>query len=266
MADSTAVNKAFTAQSAHYDADDTANPVIADLRKQVYAHIQRYITPNSNVLELNAGTGIDASWLVEHGHTVLATDISDGMINAITSKIQLHGNGKKLRARQLAYDQIDLIKEEQFDFIFSNFGGLNCIKDLNDVTKHIGQLIKPGSYVCFVIMPPNCPGEMLSALKGNSTAFRRWKKDGVMAHLEGHHFKTYYHSLGDIRKAFGDDFKLISSEGLAAISPPPHRGDFPGKHPSLYEALRKMDLSLNRVFPFNRCADHIIVTFRYGRV
>ncbi|MEJ0029487.1 MAG: hypothetical protein WDO15_03595 [Bacteroidota bacterium] len=39
MQDNSAVNKAFSVQSAHYDEDDKANPVIVDLRQQVYRHV-----------------------------------------------------------------------------------------------------------------------------------------------------------------------------------------------------------------------------------
>lgn len=242
MQNSSAVNKAFSAQSIHYDADDTVNRVIADLRKQVYLHVARFMKPGSRILELNAGTGIDASYFVSHGHSVLATDLSDGMINELKKK--------DLEARQLSYENLDQLQNQQFDYIFSNFGGLNCIDDLGKVTKHLPSLVKPGGYVTWVIMPPVCLWEILSL------TFRRFHKNGVMAHIDGHYFRTWYHSLDDIKRSFGDQFKFVESEGLAALSPPPYKTDF-----FAYNLLRKIDRALNRTFPFNRWADHIIVTF-----
>jgi hypothetical protein len=106
-------------------------------------------------------------------------------------------------------------------------------------------------------MPKICPWEITSILKGNSTAFRRFKKGGVTAHIDGEYFKTWYHSLSDIRNAFGDRFEFIESEGLAALSPPPHKTDF-----FAYNFSRRIDRAFNKTFPFNRWADHIIVTFR----
>jgi ubiquinone/menaquinone biosynthesis C-methylase UbiE len=265
MADSSPASIAFSTQSVHYDADDKTNPVIADLRQQVYNHIKKHLSPQSNVLELNAGTGIDATWFVGEGHRILATDISDGMISAINSKIAMGNYAGRLRALQLSYDQIDQLRSEKFDFIFSNFGGLNCISDLSLVTKHLHHILNPGGHVCFVIMPPICPWELLSALKGNRSAFRRLAKNGVMAHIEGQYFPTYYHSISAIKESFGSKFKLIASEGLAAISPPPHRRDFPTRHPGIYSLLRKSDAAVNTYFPFNRWADHVIMTFRYEK-
>ena len=94
-------------------------------------------------------------------------------------------------------------------------------------------------------------------------AVRRLHKNGVIAHLEGEYFKTYYFSLSQIKKAFGSKFKFIKSEGLCALSPPPSRGDFPVKYPQLYQSLRTIDSIVRTSFPFNRWADHIIVTFQY---
>jgi len=248
MQDNGSVNKAFSAQSTHYDTDDRSNPVIADLRKQVYEHVARYIKPASRILELNAGTGIDAEHFVSQGHSILATDLSDGMIRELDKK--------KLEARQMSYESIDQLNEK-FDFVFSNFGGLNCIDDLGKVAKHVAGLLKPNGYVTWVVMPKICPWEIASVLKFNKNAFRRLKKDGVMAHIDGEYFRTWYFSLNDIRKAFGDEFEFVCSEGLAALSPPPHKTNF-----FAYSLSRKIDRAVNRSFPFNRWADHIIVTFR----
>jgi 2-polyprenyl-3-methyl-5-hydroxy-6-metoxy-1,4-benzoquinol methylase len=246
-----AVNRAFSAQSIHYDSDDQSNHVIADLRKQVYDHVARYIQPGSRMLELNAGTGIDATYFVSQGHSVLATDLSDGMVNEMKKK--------QLSVKQLSYENLDQLNGEKFDYVFSNFGGLNCVDDLSKVTRHLNELVKPGGYVTWVIMPKICPWEFATILRGNKNAFRRLKKDGVMAHIDGEYFKTWYHSLNDIKNAFGKEFSFIESEGLAALSPPPHKTDF-----FAYSLSRKIDRLFNRMLPFNRWADHLIVTHRYN--
>jgi SAM-dependent methyltransferase len=243
-------NAAFTAQSIHYDADDKRNHVIADLRKQVYDHVGRHIKPKSRILELNAGTGIDASYFISKGHDVLATDLSDGMIGELTKKGIVN--------RQLSYDELDRLDDEKFDYVFSNFGGLNCIDDLSKVTRHLPRLLNDNAHITWVIMPRVCLWELATILKGSKNAFRRLKKDGVMAHVDGQYFKTWYHSLSDIKKAFPDQFQFLESEGLAALSPPPYNTDF-----FAYDLSRKIDHTVNKTFPFNRWADHIIVTFRF---
>jgi 2-polyprenyl-3-methyl-5-hydroxy-6-metoxy-1,4-benzoquinol methylase len=249
MQDKAGVNRAFSAESIHYDAEDKSNRVISDLRKQVYEHVARYMKPGSRILELNAGTGIDASYFLSQGHSVLATDLADGMIRELTRK--------QIPAKQLSYEELDQLNGEKFDYVFSNFGGLNCIDDLAKVTRHLPALLKPGSFVTWVIMPKISLWELGAVFKGYGTAFRRLKKDGIVAHTKGEIFRTWYFSLADARKAFGNNFEFVSSEGLAAISPPPRRTNI-----GMYNFLRKVDLLVNKTFPFNRWADHIIVTFK----
>lgn len=259
----TSVNQAFSKQSSHFDEEDASNSILQDLRTQVYRHVEKYLAPNSKILELNSGTGIDALHFIKGGHFVHATDLSDGMIVQIQDKIQKFQLQKLLTVQQVSFENLEDIALKNFDFVFSNFGGLNCIQDLSTVTRHLSGLLKPGAYVTWVIMPHVCPWEIATILKLNSKAFRRLGRNGVIAHLEGHYFKTYYHSLSAIKKAFGKSFSFVESEGLAAISPPPYAFNFQQKHTRLYEKLRSFDARVRKTFPFNQWADHIIVTFQY---
>ena len=256
------IGVAFSRQSLHYDTDDWQNPFLQIMRSQVYEHVSRFIHKPSRILELNAGTGIDALHFVKQGHRVHATDLSKGMIEQIRKKVEHFHLQNQLTVQQLPYDQLDKLSGQKFDFIFSNFGGLNCIDDLSKVTKNLSQILNPGGYVTWVIMPPVCVWEILGLLKGNRNALRRFNKNGVVAHLEGKHFRVWYHSLRSIKKAFGRDFKLVLHEGLAALSPAPHAVDFPYNHPVLYKMLQRADSSLRNYFPFNRWADHLIVSFQ----
>ena len=254
------INRAFSKQSAHYDAHDEANPILRDMRKQVYSHVEYFLKPNSHILELNAGTGIDAVHFLSLGHRVHAIDISEGMIEEIRKKQHRYGVSDALTFERLSYQRLDLLAGRKFDHVFSNFGGLNCISDLSVVATQLPQLLKPGARITLVTMPPVCPWELITVLKGRRNAFRRFRKGGVTAHVEGEYFDTYYHSLQNIMEAFGSDFRLLKSQGLAVFTPPPNHAAFPEKHPLIYKGLRKVDEMLRNWNPFNRWGDHIIVT------
>jgi ubiquinone/menaquinone biosynthesis C-methylase UbiE len=256
------VNKAFTKQSFHFDEQDSKNPVLQRMRRQVYEHVNRYLRSENKMLELNAGTGIDALHFLQRGHRVHAIDISDGMIAQLKKKSATeHLNA--LTVQQLSYTDLDKIRDRDFDYIFSNFGGLNCIADLREVTTHFASLLKPGSFVTLVIMPVVCPWEIAGIFRNGKSAVRRFNSKGVTAHLEGEYFQTYYHSFGSIKKAFDKNFKFIQSEGLAALSPQPHTPDFAKRYPFLNKILSRLDARVRNYFPFNRWADHIIVTFQF---
>jgi ubiquinone/menaquinone biosynthesis C-methylase UbiE len=256
------VNAAFSKQSTHFDDDDFINPILQRCRQQIYAHVDQVIKPNSSILELNAGTGIDAVRFARMGHRVHATDLSDGMIKSLRKKVshfQLEGH---ISVQQLSFDQLDRLNGQKFDFIFSNFGGLNCIDDLLKVTKNIPEILNPLGFATWVIMPPVCPWEILGILKGNPKAFRRFTRNGTVAQLENESFPVWYHSLGSIKKAFGQRFRLVKHEGLAALSPPPYAKTFADHHPVLNNVVQAIDSTVRNYFPFNRWADHIIVTFQ----
>ena len=257
------VNTAFSKQSNHFDEDDFSNLILQHLRMQVYSHVDRYLKPDSLILELNAGTGIDAVRFVRMGHRVHATDLSDGMIEQIKKKIIQLRLEDNLTVQQLSFDKLDQLQGRKFDFIFSNFAGLNCCEDLTAVAKSIPEILISGGFITLVIMPPVCIWEILSVLKGNPEAFRRFKENGVVADLEGESFRTWYHSLKSVRNAFGKNFKIVSHSGLAAISPPPYASRFALNHPILFKILQRADNGVRNYFPFNRWADHIIVSLQF---
>jgi hypothetical protein len=187
------------------------------------------------------------------GYRVHATDLSSGMIKQIRDKIQSSNPVGRLTCQQVSYDQLHLVGGEKFDYVFSNFGGLNCIQDLSAVTTKLKTLLRPGAFVTFVIMPPVSLWELAWILKGQpKQAFRRLKKNGVKAHLEGEFFETYYHSLKKIKTAFGPDFTLVRVEGLCSLSPPPSPKEFAFRNPRLYKTLRAFDSLLRTIPPFDR--------------
>lgn len=253
---------AFGKQARHFDVDDLQNPLLQIMRSQVYDHVSRLLSQPSRILELNAGTGIDALHFIKQGHKVHATDLSEGMIEEIKRKVDRLHLQNDLTVQQLSYDQLDELAGQKFDLIFSNFGGLNCIDDLTRVTRHLPRILNAGGYVTWVIMPAVCFWEILGLLKGNRNALRRFNRGGAMAHLEGEHFRVWYHSLQSIKKAFGDDFKLVRHEGLAALAPSPHATNFPVRHPALYKLLRRADAIARNHYPFNRWADHLVISFQ----
>ena len=257
-----AVERAFTKQAVHYDQHDCQNPILTAWRRRVYDHVERFLKPDSSMLELNAGTGIDAVYFVNQGHHVHATDQSGGMVKEIETKISLQNLSGQLSVAQCSYDSLEIEDRRKFDYIFSNFGGLNCIQDLSRVTRQFPNILHPGGFVTLVIMPPLCPWEWGMMFKWNfKKAFRRLSRNGTISHLEGEHFMTYYHSVGKISAAMGDRFKLVGAESLGLFSPPPHKGEFARRYPVIHNFLSQLD-RLGGIFPLSRWGDHVMVTFR----
>src|SRR4051812_41820057 len=83
--------EAFSAQSGVFDALYSGNTIVNYKRQRVRGHVLKHLRPQSNILELNSGTGEDAIFFAGEDHHVHATDISAGMQEQLTEKAGNHG-------------------------------------------------------------------------------------------------------------------------------------------------------------------------------
>jgi ubiquinone/menaquinone biosynthesis C-methylase UbiE len=141
------VNAAFSRQAAVYDAYEEHHAILQWMRDQVRAHALSFLQPADKILELNAGTGLDAVFFARRGFKVHATDLSDGMISQLKRKVDLLKLQDKITVQQCSFTELEKARIGPIDYIFSNFGGLNCVADLTFVTKKIPALLKPGGFV-----------------------------------------------------------------------------------------------------------------------
>ena len=258
----TQVANAFDRKALVYDHFGTDHVLLSRMRQQVYDHICAVRQPGDHLLELNAGTGTDAVALVERGFRIHATDLAPQMIAQIEEKIGRNQLQSHLTTQQCSFTDLDQV-HSQFDGVYSNFGGLNCIPDLRAVTRHLPALLRPNGTVTFVIMPRICPWEMALLPKDWRVATRRWRRHGVRSNVEGVSFTTYYFSVRQAIAAFGSAFSVEKLEALALTTPTADNKTFAIKHPKIYHRLTQLDDALRTRSPFNRFGDFFILTMRY---
>lgn len=255
--------KAFSKQSSDFDLIEDENLILQYMRQRIHDHCLNYFPLKAKILETNCGTGIDATFFANLGMKVLATDIAPGMVNQLNLKISNLKLDKLIKTQLCSYTELPKFDDGPFDVVFSDFGGLNCIQDLTPFVEGVKRNLKSGGIVTLVVMPKICPWEIILALKGNfSVAFRRFKKDGAISHLEGEYFKTFYFTPSYIREVFGKEFSLVSLEGLCSAVPPPYFETFPIKFRNAFNILKRIESRVKFIYPFNRFADHIIITLR----
>ncbi len=259
------VNVAYTTQAPLFDRIQNSNEILQWMRSRVHSAVEHYLRPGDRMLDINAGTGIDAEYFALKGHSVTAVDVAEGMVHQIRMKIERGALHRFLSVRQCSYTDVGKLYPEKFDHVLSNFGGLNCLSDLRSVAGQLMKILNPGAFLTLVIMPPVCPWEILHAVKGSfRLAFRRLHKKGIMARVEGHYFKAYYHTPEDVLRAFGERFTLVKLSGLASFVPPPYMEKFPQMFPRLFTVLKKLDERFSSFLPVNRWADQYIITLRYN--
>lgn len=257
------VSNAFSKQSTVFDEIDEANSCIGWVRDRVRKEVLNHIPDNARMLELNCGTGIDSTYFAQLGHDVLATDNADGMLAALNKKIAGTDIEQKITTKKCSFNKIGDINEGAFDYVFSNFGGLNCTDKLYEVLEGIDKVLKPGGYFTLVIMPKVCPWEMIMLFKGYfKTAFRRFKKNGTDAHLEGVNFLCYYYSPAYVVKHMPKGYEVCSIKGLCITVPPPFIENFKEQHAKMFNMLERIEDKICDMKPFNRWCDHYVITMR----
>jgi ubiquinone/menaquinone biosynthesis C-methylase UbiE len=257
------VADAFSRKAGAYDAFGQNHANLQRMREKVYAQVARWTPSGSHILELNAGTGLDAVALVERGYRVHATDIAPGMVAEMKRKqevLALHG---RFTSQLCSFTDLDKVEAGPFDAIFSNFGGLNCVADLTAVTHHLPRLLKPGGVLTWVIMPPICPWELALLPKDWRVATRRLRRGGVVANVEGVAFKTFYFTPGQVQKALGSAFRTVQLSGLSIITPTADNDRFAQRHSRLFRWLVRLDDWLSERPLFNRIGDFFILTAKF---
>ncbi|RMG89575.1 MAG: class I SAM-dependent methyltransferase [Chloroflexi bacterium] len=256
------VATAFSQKALVYDEFGRDHENLTRMREKVYAHICRLVPPGGHLLELNAGTGLDAVALVQRGYRVHATDLSPGMVAQIRNKIVRYDLGDRLTVQQCSFTALDEVNG-RFHAVYSNFGGLNCIDDLSLVTRHLPRLLFPGGIVTWVVMPHICPWELAHFWRGVRSALRRLRPGGVLANVEGVRFRTYYFSVNEVRRAFGPQFRQVALEGLSVVTPTADNKHFAQRYPRLYRQLVRLDDWLCQKRPFSGWGDFFILSMRY---
>jgi ubiquinone/menaquinone biosynthesis C-methylase UbiE len=255
------VSEAFSKQSFGFDEADNQNIILQWMRSRVREHVLGFWKPGEHILEINAGTGLDAIYFAQKGFYVHATDNAPGMLNALDKKVEDLHLEDKITTQRCSFLELEKLNAGKFGHLFSNFGGLNCTDKLEDVIHSFDALLKPGGTVTLVIMPPICPWELLYLFKGNfKLAFRRWKKNGTPSHLEGVNFTSWYYNPSAVQKMFGENYSIVSIKGLGITVPPPFLESFPIKHPKLFQKLVTIEKSISTKIPFHSWADHFIIS------
>lgn len=265
MTDSfTTIAEAFSRTAARYDDFAQDHPHLARMREKVYAHISRHAPSGNHILELNAGTGIDAVALAQRGFKVHATDISPGMLERARTKVSHLGLEERVSVYECSFTELSQIEGGPFDVVFSNLGGLNCISDLSPVIEQLPLVLRPGGMVTWVLMPPVCLWELAEIFRGNfRLAFRRFSRNGVRSHLEGLQFNVYYFHPRRVLDWFGQRYTKLELEGLSVITPTAESKNLAKQYPGMYAALARLDDMLSTRPPWWGWGDFYILSMRF---
>lgn len=220
----------FDIASITYDITFTNTSIGKAQRKQVYNQLKEILATEKqlSILELNCGTGEDANYFHTNNHKVTATDISLGMITEAKKKYE-DINFKQLDINKLHQNEFF----EKFDFIFSNFGGFNCLSKHQIITffDSVNKKIAKNGIISLVIMPKKTFWEKIYfSLKGDfSKGKRRNTTTSVAANVDGVDVNTWYFNPDEISK-IATNFIVKKIKPIGLFVPPSYlQSSFLGK-------------------------------------
>lgn len=260
-----AAANAFSKQAPVFDQLYCADTIIQYKRKRVRDHIEQWLAPQSQILELNAGTGEDAIYFAQKDHLIHATDISANMEEMLVKKLNEAKLENKITHELCSFTELENLRQPgPYNYIFSNFAGLNCTNQLEKVMDSFSFLLNPGGLVTLVLMPKFCLWEFLLLFKGKfKTAFRRFAgRKGAKAKIEGEYFRCWYYNPSYIQKYLKVSFDTVSIEGLCTLVPPSYMENFAGKHSKLYQYLKKREDKWKLNWPWKSIGDYYIITLK----
>lgn len=248
---------AFDAMAADYDAQFTHSRIGALMRQAVWRRLDAHFQPGHRVLELNCGTGEDAVYLGQQGVQVLATDLSEGMVETARRKVERNHLNDLVQVRALAMERLHELDEQPFDGALSNFGGLNCVADLASVSRALAARLRSGAPALLCVMGPWVPWEWSWFLLHGKpkAAFRRLQPGGVA--WRG--LTIRYPSIRALKRAFSPAFRLRRASALGAILPPPFAENWMARHPATLTRLNNWERRLETLPPLSSLADHYLV-------
>lgn len=252
----------FDKAAVNYDTIFTNSEIGKLQRNLVYKQLSKQLGSVHHVLEINCGTGEDAIWLAKQNFKVTATDISPKMIEEAKNKESLDN---------LDFEVADInsisisFPNNNFDLIFSNFGGLNCLTEteLQGFFKNSGSLLSEKGKMTLVIMPKNTIWEQFYFLAKAqfSKAFRR-KKEFAIADVDGEKVPTYYYNPKDIVNLAKHDFELIDHKPIGFFVPPSFLEPFFKNKKGLLQFLNRLESEIRNWSFLSKYADHYIITLQ----
>lgn len=247
-----------------FDEEDMSNEILQWMRNVMYEIYLDNFKSNDRVLELNAGTGIDAVFLASKGIKTYATDLSGHMIAKLNEKIINKKLEGFITTDKISFNEIADISESNFDGVISNFGGLNCINKFTELSSDLADKIKPSGKFIAAVMNSFCPWEIFYFLSklDFTNAFRRFNKNGIQANLSQFKIRSFYFSPKEFADQFKNFFELEKVFNLGLLTPPPYLHGLCNRAGRTVKLLMKADNHLKGVYPFNRFGDHFVVVLR----
>jgi len=199
------VQAAYDAIAADYESAVAPSSWV---RERLWERLEVLFPPGSRVLDVTAGTGLDARRLAARGIAVTACDLSPGMLACLTAvapEIPTHvADFNHLEETGIA---------GPFDGLISTFAGLNAEADLSGLARAAARMIRPGGVLFLHVLNPRRQGRTLAVrIAGVEVSHCLW-------------------TPRELAGVFAADFSFSRLSGQGILRPVDDPGRFAGREP-----------------------------------
>ena len=261
------VEDAFNSASEEYDYTIRRNYINSWIRKRSIKQLYKIAHSDDILLEIGCGTGAEAIEISKHVKGIVATDVSEKMLELLKRKLDARGLNQKVVTARARASKIDTIREllptGAVRVAYSFNGALNCEPEIDDVPIHLSKIIQEDGYFLCSIRNTFCLPEALShSLVFQFDKMNTRKEQPVMVSVGGMDIPSYYYSPTGFADFFRPWFRVRKVIGLPAFLPPAYLNDYYLRTGKARTILEKMESVLGDRFPFNRFGDQTLFVFQ----
>lgn len=254
--------EAFDSVAADYDGPRGNNPLVQDMRREMWCWLDASFPRAGHLLELGCGTGLDAVRMAERGHRILATDWSPLMARRTLARAERALVSERVQTLTLGAHELDRLEGRAcYDGAYSNLGALNCVPDPRALARECARLIKPGGRLVFSIIGRLCPWEIgyyARRLNWRRIAVR-FARGMVPVRMNGHTVWTSYWTPWELYRSFAEEFRLAHYRGLCVLAPPPYLTWVKERHPRWHYSLWRWDRRICGWPLIRSLGDHFLI-------
>jgi SAM-dependent methyltransferase len=255
----------FDQQARDYDARFSNRLAARWLRDMTRRRIEPLAGAGDVVVEIGCGTGLDAAWLAGRGCHVVATDASDSMLGVACARPLPAEVAARIRWSHLDAARPGNLAElvgtgRRVKLVLSNFGALNCVRDLAPLFDALRPVLDVDGRVAFVLMGRFCLWESVyfAAHRRWAAMRRRWNGSSRYGDATAA-IDVWYHSPADVLRA-APGFTKDALYGIGALLPPTEAFAFCERWPRLFGHLAAADDRLARWL--HGLSDHYLLVLR----
>ena len=261
------VAEAFDSASEEYDFTISHNFINTWIRRRSINALLRLAKSKDVLVEVGCGTGAEASTIAPHVLRIIATDISDKMLQILRLKIQARRLEGKILPLKAGASELSIVRrlasEGQVDLVYSFNGALNCEPQMERFVTGLSSLLKKGGYFVCSIRNTLCLSESLSyAIVLQFGKMTPRKKQPIMVSVGGKDIPSVYYSPRSFVQFFTADFRLRKQIALPGIMPPAYLNDYYLKIRRKIAPVERLEPLFSERFPLNALGDQTLFIFQ----